>query len=397
MATNIMQKLCAYLIFVYCCNAFGSMNGNSIVLPSHSHPNPHHHQHQHQHQHQHNNRHLHLNAHHSDESRFQLQLLHHNNSDVPTKKRINFYYSSLSRTPNTNPYNRMNENNNNHNIANESNVHNTIRSNAIANQTLQSRSHDEPASNSNAKFSQRNTTTISTKTSLNSLKLTLIQTNGNYPHFNRWPIATPQTTNTEQSYRFHGNDYGFKWKPANDQFVPSFKPTFESIPNPIGKTTTPTPNDFHTRDHRFHSKNHRGYVMWCWFLFWFLFFHDNRLVILRGCNVTIASIVLIVNLVFFLLPKIIFLTRCHWPWTMTAAILKIKCSLNQQRQVTVISKKINPPPALIFILICFDPILFCRTFKAQRTIDKPNQTIKFYFIPTVLELFLTVCSPQFER
>lgn len=259
-ATNIMQKLCAYLIFVFCCNAFGSMNGNSIVLPSHSHLNPHHH-HPHQ-QHQHNNRHLHLNSQHSDESRLQLQLLQHNNSDVPTKKRINFYYSSLSRTQNTNPYNRMNENNKSHNIADESNVHKTIRSNPIANQTLQSQSNDETAFNANvAKFEQRNKTTISTKPSLNSLKLTLIQTNRNYPNFNRWPIATPQTTIAEPSYPLHGNDYGYKWKPANDQFVPSFKPTFESIPNPIGKTTTPTPNDFHTRDHRFHSKHHRGYVM----------------------------------------------------------------------------------------------------------------------------------------
>lgn len=262
-----MQKLCAYLIFVFCCNAFGSMNENSIVPPSHQH----HHQH-----HQHNNRHLHLKSHHTNESRHQLQLLQHNNSDVPAKKRINFYYSSLSRTQYTNPNNRMNGNTNSHNIADESNAHTKIiRSNVtIAKQTLQSQlNNNEPKSHSNVKFRQRNSTTITTKSSLNSLKLTLIQANGIFPNFNRWPTATPQPTSTEQSYPFHGNDYGIKWRPANDRFVPSFRvPAFESIPN--SKTTTPTTNDFHTRDHHSFSKHHtghHGYVMQFSFVFCFLF------------------------------------------------------------------------------------------------------------------------------
>lgn len=257
----MMQKLCAYLIFVFSCHAFNSLNATTIVQQSH---------------HQHHNRHLHLQSHlRSHHPKLQLQLLQHNNTDSPAKNHINFYYSSQSRT-------HSSERNSNisppsHRSINEanfleilpkipSNKPNDFKNGKFNRNETQSQRYNEPVPTFNINLKhklqplhqhQQKPSIITTKSSLNPLKLTLIQANGNYPNFYRWPIA-PQPPNTEQSHPTIINDYGIKWRPANEQFIPNFKPTIEN--NPMATTTTPaTTNEFHIRDHRIHSKHHTGH------------------------------------------------------------------------------------------------------------------------------------------
>lgn len=75
-----------------------------------------------------------------------------------------------------------------------------------------------------------------------SLKLTLIQTNGhsyvanNYPdsfstHYNRWPIATQSPS----------IDYNIKWKIANNPFASKFNPSIETIPDSTVMAATSSP------------------------------------------------------------------------------------------------------------------------------------------------------------
>lgn len=116
-----------------------------------------------------------------------------------------------------------------------------------------------------------------------SLKLTLIQTNGhsfvanNHPdsfntHFNRWPNA-PQSPPSI--------DYNIKWKTANNPFASHFNPSIETIPVstaagaspsplPPSSTVLPTVNVYRMyTDHRVHMhKQHHtghGYVSQCYY------------------------------------------------------------------------------------------------------------------------------------
>lgn len=114
-----------------------------------------------------------------------------------------------------------------------------------------------------------------------SLKLTLIQTNGHsfsankYPnlistHFNRWP-NTPQSPSPPSSI-----DYNIKWKAANNPFASHFNPGIETIPVSAAadaatpqrrpqyapsSTVLPTVNVYRMyTDHRVHMHKHHGYV-----------------------------------------------------------------------------------------------------------------------------------------
>lgn len=141
-------------------------------------------------------------------------------------------------------------------------------------------------SNVNTKLRPITSKSPSNQVAHDSLKLTLIQTNGHsfvankYPdsfsthHFNRWPNV-PQSSSSSI-------DYNIKWKTANNPFASHFNPSIETIPATAAapaaspyrppqylpsSTIHPTINVYRTyTDHRVHVHKHHtghGYVSQC--------------------------------------------------------------------------------------------------------------------------------------